>query len=177
MTAAAYTRIGEPDGIGEPDASAPPLQLDVVIEIPRWSFLKRGAAGRVDFVSPLPCPFNYGSVRELIGGDNDFLDAIVLGPRLARGTRVKVRVHGAVGLTDRNMYDDKLVCSACPLRWWDRPLVLLFMRFYGRCKRLLNLCRGRSGRTVCEGWRDARGAIERARPCEEGASRQPPVPF
>ncbi len=163
--------------VGDRDASDPPPQLEVVIEIPRWSFLKRGASGRVDFVSPLPCPFNYGSVRELIGGDNDFLDAIVLGPRLARGTRVKVCVHGAVGLTDRDGYDDKLVCSARPLRGWERRLVLLFMRFYGRCKRLLNLWRGRGGRTACEGWRDARGAIERARPYEEGSSGPPPVPF
>jgi inorganic pyrophosphatase len=42
-------------------------ELDVVIEIPRGSFLKRGSTGRVDFVSPLPCPFNYGSVPRYIG--------------------------------------------------------------------------------------------------------------
>src|SRR5437764_5233359 len=89
------------------EASAPEPSLEVVIEIPRWSFLKRGSSGRLDFVSPLPCPFNYGSVRELVGGDDDYLDAIVLGPRLPRGARVRVGVWGAVGLTDRGMYDDK----------------------------------------------------------------------
>ena len=42
----------------------PPL-VEVVVEIPRGSFLKRGSSGRVDFVSPLPCPFNYGSVPDI----------------------------------------------------------------------------------------------------------------
>jgi hypothetical protein len=35
------------------------LEVDVVIEIPRWSFLKRGSTGHIDFVSPLPCPFTW----------------------------------------------------------------------------------------------------------------------
>ena len=163
----------------ESAARSSPLtaQFDVVIEIPRWSFAKRGANEQVDFVSPFPCPFNYGSVREFIGGDGDFLDAIVLGPRLARGTRVTVRVYGAVGLTDRDMYDDKLVCSIRPLRWWERRLVLLCMRFYGCAKRVLNLYRRRPGRTVCEGWQDARDAIERARWCGHAARARPAVMF
>lgn len=158
-------------------SSALTAQLDVVIEIPRWSFVKRGASGQVDFVSPFPCPFNYGSVREFIGGDGDFLDAIVLGPRLARDTRVRVCVHGAVGLSDRDMYDDKLVCSLQPLRWWERRFVLLCMRFYGCAKRLLNLYRRRPGRTVSEGWQDAQDAIKRARWCGHAASVHPAAPF
>ena len=44
------------------DSSSVPPEVEVVIEIPRGSFLKRGSTGHVDFVSPLPCPFNYGSV-------------------------------------------------------------------------------------------------------------------
>ena len=46
----------------------PPV-VEVVIEVPRGSFLKRGSTGRVDFISPLPCPFNYGSVPGYIGLD------------------------------------------------------------------------------------------------------------
>jgi inorganic pyrophosphatase len=38
--------------------SWPPVDVDVVIEVPRGSFLKRGSSGRTDFVSPLPCPYN-----------------------------------------------------------------------------------------------------------------------
>ena len=163
--------------IGNAGAPGPPMQLEVIIEIPRWSFLKRGSSGKLDFVSPLPCPFNYGSVREFIGSDDDFLDAIVLGPRLPRGARVKVLVHGAVGLTDRDMYDDKLVCSQHPLRQSERRGVLLYMSFYGRLKRVLNFFRGSGGRTESEGWKDAEGAIGRARPCEEGSPPKAPVPF
>jgi inorganic pyrophosphatase len=37
-------------------------EVDVVIEVPRGSFLKRGFTGHLDFISPLPYPFNNGSV-------------------------------------------------------------------------------------------------------------------
>ncbi|HTP95021.1 MAG TPA: inorganic diphosphatase [Burkholderiales bacterium] len=169
--------MADRSGAGDAAGTDAVAQLDVVIEIPRWSFLKRGSGGQIRFVSPLPCPFNYGSVREYIGCDNDYLDAIVLGPRLPRGTRVSVRVYGAVGLRDRGMYDDKLVCSRGPLRGWERRGVLLFMRLYGFCKRLLNLYRGRPGPTVSEGWKDARAALGRARPCTPGAPQPPAVPY
>lgn len=152
------------------DKSAPqePLQVDVCIEIPRGSFMKRGSRGELDFVSPFPCPFNYGSIPGLVGGDGDLLDAVVMGPRLPLGTRVKVTVRGAIGFTDRDIYDDKLICSQRPLRPLENGLVLLFFRFYACCKRLLNLYRRRPGRTVCEGWGDAADAIARARQREAG---------
>src|SRR5207253_7405720 len=86
-------------------------ELEVVIEVPRGSFLKRGSTGHVDFVSPLPCPFNYGSVPTLLGLEGDLLDALVLGPRLPFGTKVRVKVWGAVIFVDRGMTDDKLICS------------------------------------------------------------------
>jgi inorganic pyrophosphatase len=139
-------------------------EVEVVIEIPRWSFLKRGSTGEVDFVSPLPCPFNYGSIEDYIGLEGDLLDAVVLGPRLQRGVRVTVKAFGAVGLTDRGMYDDKLICSYGPLGPGRRFLILLFFKLYARCKGLLNYLRGRAGRNACEGWCDAAEAIARARP-------------
>ena len=139
-------------------------EVEVVIEIPRGSFLKRGSAGQLDFISPLPCPFNYGSVDKYIGLEGDLLDAVVLGPRLRRGERVTVKVFGAVGLTDRGMYDDKLICSHRSMRPWHRFLILLFFRFYAKCKGVLNYFRGRPGRNACEGWCDADEAIARARP-------------
>src|SRR5215470_12722005 len=107
--------------------------VEIVVEVPRGSFLKRGSTGRVDFVSPLPCPFNYGSVPTHIGLEGDLLDALVLGPRLPFGTRIRVRAWGAVILTDRGMQDDKLVCSAGPLDASARRRVLRFFRFYARC--------------------------------------------
>ena len=76
---------------GLTDAARQPPQLEIVIEIPRGSFLKRGSTGELDFISPFPCPFNYGSVDQYIGLEGDLLDAVVLGPRLPRGKRVTVR--------------------------------------------------------------------------------------
>jgi inorganic pyrophosphatase len=154
----------------------PPLEVEVLIEIPRGSFLKRGSTGHIDFVSPLPCPFNYGSVPTHIGLEGDLLDAVVLGSRLAAGTRVRVPVWGAITLTDRGMSDDKLICSAAPLRPEQRRDLLRFFRFYARCKALLNLWRRRRGRNACEGWIGARQALARARP--RGADWSgPPVEF
>jgi len=152
-------------------------RVEVTIEIPRGSFLKRGVSGGVDFISPLPCPFNYGSIHAYVGGDDDLLDAVVLGSRLSRDERVEVEARGAVGFTDRGIYDDKLVCSHRPLTPLYRWLVLLFFHFYAFCKRLLNIYRGRSGRTVCEGWGEAGAAIARARPREDTEWRGPVVPF
>ena len=53
-------------------------ELEVVIEIPFGNFLKRGSTGQIDFVSPFPCPFNYGSVEKFVGMEGDLLDAVVL---------------------------------------------------------------------------------------------------
>ena len=146
------------------DACEATPEVDVVIEVPRGSFVKRGSTGRVDFVSPLPCPFNYGCVPTLVGLEGDLLDALVLGRRLHLGTRLRIRAWGAVTLCDRGMIDDKLICSDRPLTGSEQRAVLRFFRFYATCKGLLNLWRGRPGRNACEGWCDAALAIGRARP-------------
>jgi inorganic pyrophosphatase len=149
------------------EASALVPELDVVIEIPRGSFLKRGSTGRVDFISPLPCPFNYGSVPAYLGLEGDLLDALVLGPRLSLGTQLRVRAWGAVTLTDRGMTDDKLICSDRAVNAAERRAVLRFFHFYARCKGLLNAWRRRPGRNACEGWCEAAQALARARPRDD----------
>jgi inorganic pyrophosphatase len=153
-----------------------PIEIEVLIEIPRGSFLKRGSTGQVDFVSPLPCPFNYGSVPRYVGREGDLLDAVVLGPRLATGVRVRIPAWGAVVMMDRGMSDDKLICSHQPLRPDQRRQVLEFFHFYARCKGVLNFLRRRAGRNACEGWIEAQAAISRARP-RDAFWRGPPVPF
>jgi inorganic pyrophosphatase len=159
------------------DSAVPePPEVDVVIEVPRGSFLKRGSTGHIDFVSPLPCPFNYGSVPSHLGLEGDLLDALVLGPRLPSGARVRVKAWGAVTLTDRGMSDDKLVCAARSPTAAQRRNVLRFFGFYARCKGLLNLWRARPGRNACDGWCTAQAALARARPRDEGW-RGPPVEF
>jgi len=147
-------------------SSEPPI-VEVVIEVPRGSFLKRGSTGHVDFISPLPCPFNYGSVPSYLGLDNDLLDALLIGPRLPLGTRIQVRAWDAVSLTDRGMTDDKLICSDHPLSQSERQKVLRFFHFYAKCKGLLNVWRRRPGRNACEGWCGAIQALARARPRDD----------
>jgi len=162
-----------PPGLHGPQA---PPEVEVLIEIPRGSFIKRGSTGHLDFVSPLPCPFNYGSVPQYIGLEGDLLDAVVLGPRLPLGTRTQVRAWGAVVLTDRGMTDDKLICSHERLSPEQRRMVLRFFHFYAKCKGLLNLLRRRPGRNACDGWCDAKAAIARAR-VRDASWKGPPVPF
>jgi len=157
-------------------AQTQPPQLEVVIEIPRGSFLKRGSTGRVDFISPVPCPFNYGSIPTMLGMEGDLLDAVVLGPRLPLGSRVTVRVWGAVILADRGMTDDKLICSDRPVTFSERQNVLRFFALYAKCKGLLNIWRRRPGRNACDGWCEAAEAIARARPRND-AWEGPPVEF
>jgi inorganic pyrophosphatase len=144
--------------------STPPLEVEVVIEVPRGSFLKRGSSGSIDFVSPFPCPFNYGAVPTHLGLEGDLLDALVLGPRLRLGTRRRIKAWGAVTLTDRGMSDDKLICSDHRPSHAEIRFILRFFRFYAKCKALLNLWRGRPGRNASEGWCEASVALARARP-------------
>jgi inorganic pyrophosphatase len=111
-----------------------------------------------------------------VGREGDLLDAVVLGPRLRRGTRIRVPARGAVVLTDRGMTDDKLICSDRPLGHEERRRVLRFFRLYAACKGLLNLLRRRPGRNACDGWSEASEAIARARPRDD-TWRGSPVPF
>ena len=81
-----------------------PPEVEVVIEVPRFSFLKRGSTGHIDFISPLPCPFNYGSVPTHLGMEGDLLDALVLGPRL-RSRHVDAASGVGRGDVDRPRHD------------------------------------------------------------------------
>lgn len=138
--------------------------VEVIVEVPRGSFMKRGSTGHVDFISPLPCPFNYGSVPNYIGLEGDLLDALILGPRLPFGSVHVIPAWGAVTLTDRGMSDDKLVCSNHAPDASEREKVLRFFHFYAKCKGVLNVWRGRPGRNACDGWCEASFALGRAMP-------------
>jgi inorganic pyrophosphatase len=153
--------------------SVPPV-VEVIIEVPRGSFLKRGSTGKVDFISPLPCPYNYGSVPSYLGLEGDLLDALVLGPRLPLGKRIRVKVWGAVTLIDRGLADDKLICSDVSPDPAQRKQILRFFHFYAKCKGLLNIWRGRPGRNACEGWCEAAHALARARPRDDRWPGPPP---
>lgn len=148
-------------------------QFEITIEVPRWGFVKRGSTNKIDFISPIPCPYNYGSIRAYVGLDNDYLDAIVLGPRLPRNATITCPALAAIGLSDRGMYDDKVICATRPLSRLDRHLVSAFFHFYAIFKRILNFLRRQPGQTKCEGWQEIDGVLSRARECDE--SRVEPI--
>ena len=122
-------------------------KVAVVIEVPRGGRVKRRSSGRIDYLSPLGCPFNYGYVEGTTSGDGDPLDAVLLGPHRPRGHREQVRVWGVVRFVDAGQPDDKLVCGPTPPTDRDWRRVSRFFRLYGRAKGVLNRCRGLTGST------------------------------
>jgi inorganic pyrophosphatase len=127
-----------------------PTDLDVRIDTARGGFVKRRDDGRVEFVSPLPCPFNYGSVQGTEAPDGDREDVIVLGGKLARGCEVRVRVLGRVRFVDAGVDDHKWLCGDRLTRR-ELRLVGRFFKLYARAKRVLNALRGAGGATRFEG--------------------------
>lgn len=128
-----------------------PSTVRVVIEVPRFGLVKREMAGdgfRVDYVSPLPSPFNYGCVPDLPGADGDPLDAVVLGARLPVGAAVVVPVRGVVRFVDGGAVDDKLVCGHAPPTGFERRSLTTFFRMYAVARRGLNVMKGVSGETA-----------------------------
>jgi len=113
--------------------------------------VKRTHEGRLDYVSPVPSPFNYGCVPGQLGADGDPIDAVLLGPWMPRGHREEVPVRAVVRLMDAGLPDDKLICSRRPLTRRDRWLVTAFFRLYGPTKGLLNRLRGHPGATGMTG--------------------------
>ncbi|MCA9713412.1 MAG: inorganic diphosphatase [Myxococcales bacterium] len=127
--------------------------VEVVVEVPRGGFAKRDERGRVDFWSPLPCPYNYGRVPGSVAPDGAPLDVVLLGPRRPRGARVTAELLGIIDFVDGGLLDPKLVAAPADARvapaWsgLDR-----FFRVYAALKRCLAAARGRRGETMFRGW-------------------------
>jgi inorganic pyrophosphatase len=119
-----------------------PAHVLVEIEVPRWSFLKHQSGKGLEYVSPLPCPYNYGFVPDTRAEDGEAQDAIVLGRRLPRGTRIDVQVLGRVLFLDAGVSDDKWICGKAPLSRFDHSSLRAFFTGYVRVRSLLNLLRG-----------------------------------
>jgi len=130
------------------------LRIPIVIEVPRFSFVKRGPSGSVDFVSPFPSPFNYGSVPETLAEDGEPRDVLLLGPRLPHGTRTEASVLGVVHFLDAGVPDPKIVAGP-RLGGCDRGTIEGFFRLYALAKR----CAGRRP-TRYEGFTAARDFVE-----------------
>jgi inorganic pyrophosphatase len=119
--------------------------VEVEVEIPKGGVVKRRADGSLDYVSPLPAPFNYGFLPGFWGGDGDPQDAILLGPARQAGERVAARVYGVVGFVDQGAPDDKLVCGVAPPGRAERALVRAFFLVYPWLRRAVNRLRGKPG--------------------------------
>ncbi len=122
-------------------------RVTVEIEVPRWSFVKRRAGKGIEYLSPIPCPYNYGCVPGTLGEDGEPIDAVVLGPRLRRGALVETRVIGRIAFFDAGVRDDKLICKDRePTRAECRGLCTFF-GLYARARAVLNRLQRSSGRT------------------------------
>ncbi len=117
-----------------PDAWEPAGPVRVWIEVPRGSLVKRGSEGQVEFISPVPCPFNYGSVRSVRAADGDAQDALVLGPCRPHGSSHELLVRARVLFVDEGLADHKWVCSDRPLTRTDELALKSFFRVYGGIK-------------------------------------------
>lgn len=126
-----------------------PARAEARVEVPRWSVLKRELhdGSRLAFVSPVPCPFNYGYVPDTLAPDGDPMDAVILGPRLPRGAHVERAVVGVVRFIDAGRVDDKWVLGDGALSSADVARLDAFFRLYAPVRRLLNLARGSPGET------------------------------
>ncbi|MDY7229253.1 inorganic diphosphatase [Hyalangium rubrum] len=135
-----------------PLLSGLPPEPEVLIECPRGSLVKRRNDGSVDFISPVPCPYNYGCIPDLPSDDGDPLDVVVLGPRLPRGQRLRVPVVGVVDFIDAGRGDPKVICSTQPLGDAERVGLERFFRVYAQFKRVLHRVRGHEPDTRFRGW-------------------------
>jgi inorganic pyrophosphatase len=129
-----------------------PPEPEVLVETSRWGIVKRRADGRIDFISPLPCPYNYGCIPGIESGDGDPLDVIILGPRLPRGQRLHMPVVGVIGFLDGGCRDPKVVCSPHPVRPYERAGLELVFRVYTPFKWALHLMRRQPCETRFLGW-------------------------
>lgn len=100
--------------------------VQVIVEIPagtneKWHVEKTTGVleweqenGAPRVVQYLGYPGNYGIIPQTylpaaLGGDDDPLDVLLLGPALERGTVARARVIGVLRLVDRGERDDKIL--------------------------------------------------------------------
>lgn len=125
--------------------------VEVVIEVSRGDHIKRDGRGVAEFLSPLPCPFNYGSVVDSTAEDGDPIDAVVLGSRLDRGQIVAAHVVGVVAFVDAGQRDDKWVCSNAPMTRAQRTTLRSFFVVYAVFKKVFNVLMFNGGTTRFKG--------------------------
>lgn len=90
-----------------------PPTLDMVLEQPRGTFVRRDAQGKRMYVSPLPLPFHYGACPSQLAEDGSGLDVILLGGgNYAVGDRIGVTPVGVADFQDGPDWDPKVIARA-----------------------------------------------------------------
>lgn len=130
-------------------------QILISVEVPKGSFIKYSRDHQVEYISPIPCPFNYGSILGTTSSDGEEIDAVILGPRLPRRHQHAHTVQGRVGFIDKGCVDDKWICHTEPITPGQKRRILRFFYRYALIKRIWNFLGGHQGRTACLGWSDA----------------------
>jgi inorganic pyrophosphatase len=126
----------------DPAGELPPhgRRVAVRIETPRGSFVKRDWIDgrlRVAFVSPVPCPFDYGQVLGEPAADGLGRDAVWLGPRKKALEVVEGVVAAVVRFRDGGVVDDKwVVTPGGNLAERDGARISRFFRMYAAAKRV-----------------------------------------
>lgn len=126
------------------DPAGPPSpygrRVVVRVETPRGAFVKRDWVDgrlRVAFVSPFPCPFDYGHVPGEPAADGLGRDAVWLGPSRRPLETPEGVVVAVVRFTDGGVEDDKWVVDPhAALAARDAARLERFFRFYAWTKRL-----------------------------------------
>lgn len=113
------------------------MKVTMVVEVPKGAFVKRAADGGIDFISALPCPFNYGSIPGQPAEDGEPQDALHIGPRLGAGEEKTSTLRGVVRFVDGPYTDDKFVLKDSELTTRDRMKIGLFFRTYAAVKSVL----------------------------------------
>jgi inorganic pyrophosphatase len=121
-----------------------PRRFRVTIEVSKGSHVKRGSRGEIDFLSPVSCPWNYGSAIGYLGADGDPVDVVLLGPRLERGTVLEVELQGRIPFVDEGEQDDKWIAAEEPLSPELVAEVEAFFQRYARAKKWASRLRMRN---------------------------------
>ena len=125
--------------------------MKIVIETPKysfWKYRKTEEGYEKAFFSPLPTIFNYGFVEGTTGPDGMEEDAVVLGPRLPRGSALeRENFDGIVMFLDNSVRDDKRLVyisgfrSPVLLAYYFRLYALFKVFLYAFHERKLTKCR------------------------------------
>ena len=121
--------------------------MKVKIDTSKFGFIKRKDDGSIDYISPFPCPFNYGSVVDTIAEDGDREDVVVLGKLLKRGEEVDFGLVGEIDFLDKGKIDKKWICKNGKITMREKIIIHLFFRFFAFAKKVLNRVRGKKGKT------------------------------